>query len=101
MRRPFMRVSGSGLLDLLQQAEHGARRAHKQAFESLGQATTLERVATGATAFCHGYLQSEACIVPYYRLGDTLNHNRAYRRTLISSTSTPSSNCVSRVSPVG
>jgi len=48
----------SCLLDLLEHLEDALGRAIEQALESLAQATTLERVATGAFTFCHVYLRN-------------------------------------------
>ena len=45
--------SGSGLLDLLKQAKHSARRTLEEALERLGKATTLNGVATITGTFGH------------------------------------------------
>src|SRR5664279_3648122 len=54
-RRPGMRQpERSVLLDLFQHLEDALRRADEHALKSLGQATTLERVAAGTGTFGHG-----------------------------------------------
>src|SRR6185437_12716088 len=51
-------VRVSGLLYLLEHLENALRRADEHALERLRKATALERVAAGAAAFSHAFLQS-------------------------------------------
>ena len=54
-----MRPAASGLLDLLEHLEKTLWRADEHSLERFRQATTLERVAAGAGAFGHDFLDGE------------------------------------------